>query len=1473
MDGSQASGSPPAEMLTPRSKVAKMLADIDDAPTPFPPTRASNAQQGATGLRKGSPKPAVQQREVSSAANDDSSDEDDAPVQRPQGRVARRMLGKAASCSSPAPPSGSKLPRSSPPVQRDSQMLSAAADDDGDELYSATPNRPPPQQQGMRLLSGSPLGSERGGGLFVSPAKTADHERDNEDIEDEDELPENPFGSKEKLAALVAKKRDDRLAREAEEASKRAQQQKAHRGGSKKTQRSDGRKRRLHQQAKHNSSDLPDEVLHTSQDVPDPQDDAERLMSDAARPTRKASKKALLEMERETQRMSRQQALAHQMKVKKKFNAADLMARFARPQQNQGVAQAKEADGQAQDQSRQVDDQEPSGSSSVPNSDGAEMPAGQEPVSTPPSSPPTAGPTPLDKQKAIVERGALSKLMPAKEDSLNSLAEMGTDDELPDLGDVLTQARNDKQKQAESHATVAAVQEPPEEERRDRRGFKLARLGKKATVRQYEEPSDDDELDIIAPLPKHLQMFDKVKPVTSNAGADSRAIHTLKHLSHIGAYENVPRKQRPGQPVKVSVGPKALELQLRKRAKDQARQQQAERIAELKAKGVEIQTKEEKEREAEMFENLLEKARQQAVDLRKAEKQAAKQAGDFDAAVDVSDDEEEDGDYFGSGSEGEEEEERDEEEDEEDEEQEGEGLVDEAAMEEEGEEKDAGGEELAEDEGDDAEPPPGDGSMDASQRHEFATPAPKSRKSRQSRIVQDDEDEDEDRDLNEAHTQEPDPSQNEDPFAAFDFGPNAGAEALMSPTQAFQATMQTPSQATQDDSFDMLNRIAPASRSSEFLPPTVPTQSPLAFPAPSAHEESQVDVESQGTSVVPGSQVPESQRMELGWETQAPETPAPVGIRRDASNLSETPGWEPTQDAGLPSPWTMAPRREVQDATGDGDDEHHETQETVRLRISESPAPTNTTRPARRGRLMRRQAVDTESDSSADEATVSKPAASKAESREGKDAFGEMKRRRAMAMTDAERKDAEKEMRGMLEEQAEESEDEYAGLGGDDFVAPETEEDKEMIDSSHVDVDENAIAAHFAEKQRAADEAETNKLLKDITTGALRRRTGGNLFGLEEDEDELAMRRRAARQREETRKRKLLLKDDNIANLAQGKNSKGKDAFLKAIADDDERDDDMLDLSDEENSQQPATQEESQESSQQELRQDAQTKGPLAEVSGNKRRLNDADSGSQERPPAKQRRTQTSAFRKPTSMLEVRESLSFLLEEPETGLAAPTVNLDSGSEKDDEEDEYGSDPEDGLQPDDEEDLEAAERSRENDGQGLVAREQERHAKDAMAMPPPPPPRLPGPQRRTPAAAPTKSSVVDRLSLKRALSSSDPSLAGGPTAWAAPSVPSARVKAPSLLRRATTNMSTAGAANDRGVTVGHESLGRSDRNGSGSGVRMGGSKKSSLAYQARVEERKAIVEASSKRREENTKKIAEMRRNSSALSRGLTGRFE
>ena len=210
-------------------------------------------------------------------------------------------------------------------------------------------------------------------------------------------------------------------------------------------------------------------------------------------------------------------------------------------------------------------------------------------------------------------------------------------------------------------------------------------------------------------------------------------------------------------------------------------------------------------------------------------------------------------------------------------------------------------------------------------------------------------------------------------------------------------------------------------------------------------------------------------------------------------------------------------------------------------------------------------------------------------------------------------------------------------------------------------------------------------------------------------------------------------------------------------------------------------------------------------------------------------------------MLEVQESVSFLLEEPHVGItlepAAYELSSDSESDNDGE-------------ASDEDDLIAEEEARQNDG-GFAPNPA---SMDAKIMPPP---RLPASQRRT---AP-KPAVVDRLSLKRVASASDS--AHGRTAWASGPT-TGGFKVPSLLRRATTNI--AAGANERGVIT--PPMSREN-----SGVKMGGSKKSSLAYQARAEERKAIVEASAKRREEYTKRIAQMRRNSSALGKGLTGRFE
>ncbi|KAF2774039.1 hypothetical protein EJ03DRAFT_333150 [Teratosphaeria nubilosa] len=1390
----RASCSPMPEMLTPRTKIARMMADIENdiSPTPsaraLPPAKAANAD--ASNASSG---PGRGPFEAESSSSSDDADDDDVP--RPKGRAARRMLDLDRSPPRYAPSSARRI-ASSPPVNTNA----LSAHDDGDhDLYSRTPLKA--RSTGEGSMAGTPVANDASD-LFMSPAGP---KGDN----NEDELPSNPFGSKEKLAELVAKKREERLRREAAEAEQRQRRrlEEAQEGSliNSRHRKNQQRRRREHRasDSAHASSDLPDGVLEGSPHEVDP--DIERIMSDAARPARKASKKALLEMERETQRMARQQALAHQMKVKKKFTTTDLMARFnvRRPQPAERDARSPGT---------------PQRSSSAPNSDGFDSHP-RDPVSTPPSSPPTVGPTPLQKQAAIVDQGALSKLIPVREDSITSLAQMAdSDEELPDIAEVLSSSRAAPTKpQPVQPMAIDPFETMPRTE--PKRGFRLAKLGKKKALVVSQQDSDDDGLEIIAPMPAHLKAFDKVMAKPANrSGMGSKAIHTLRHLSHIGAYEAKPQK---GSKVgRLSISANVLEAQLRRKAKDQARQQQLERIAELKAKGIEIQTAEEREREAEVFENLLEKARLEAQELRKAERAAARGELDGDGnPADASDDEDEDFDYEQSGSE---DEARPEDYDDDDDgREEGSESIDGASMElnEEEAEHDADSAAQIESSGKvgDDENPINELNNGTAHASAVVTPVPALKKARKSRIIADDDDEDEDAPAANLAAPNSAAAEEDDPFAAFGFGADDTSASLMNPTQAFQATMQTPTQATQDDSFDILRRIAPPSSTS--MPPTRPRHYDLD--SQSQPDESQL-------SVVPGSQVPDSQRIKLNLETQAPETPVPAGLTRGASALSETPGWEPTQDPGLPSPWSAGLRRQ---ATLESINEEPETQETVRLRISESPIASAA--PTKRGRLVRRQAAVL-AESSDDEG----PAPTALVKAKKIDAFKEMARRRAEILTADERAEVDREMKQMMEEQAEESEDEYAGIGGDDFVAPETEEDRAMIDSSHIDVNERALAAHFAERERLRNEEETNRLYKDLTTGALRRKQA-NAWGLEEDEDEIAMRRRQMKQREEARKRKLLLQDDNIAGLAQGRQTKGKDAFLKAIADDDDGDD-VLDLSDvEDNSQQFARQDESQSSQLPSPR-----PGPLDEVSGNKRRLAD-DETVEGRPAAKLRRTQPSAFRKPTSMLEVRESLSFLLEEPETIVAAPTVDL-SASES---EDEYGlRDDEEGLLADENEEQEEV--AEQNDG-GFAPIPDDF---DARAMPPP---RLPASLRRT---AP-KPAVVDRLSLKRGSSTSSATgSAPGRSAWAAPTT--AAFKAPSLLRRATTNMATTG------VTALNLS-----RENSGSGVKIGGSKKSSLAYQARAEERKAIVEASAKKREENTKRIAEMRRGSSALGRGLTGKFE
>lgn len=1379
-------GSPGPDFLTPRTKLARMLADIDNevdnasSPSPTRPPVSMEPSASDSGSRADESPVRVPVAPTSAEQHDgstdsaafrshaarESDDDSDDAVSKPQGRAARRMqtVGRHDGCASP---------RSSPPARNTTQP----ADESEDDLYSATPRRRQKDYQSSRVPSQA---GNQGESLFVSPMKPSESAEASED-----ELPVNPMGSKERLAELIAQKRAERMEKEAEEKQRKNQQRKV-------------------QASNHASSDLPEDAVEGPGDAPNPE--IERIMSDASRPARKASKKALLEMERETQRMARQQALAHQMKTKKKFTTNDLFARFNMRTPNAPVENVEEAQQSGTNSS----------GSSAPNSDGVEeRPA--NPVSTPPSSPPT----PFDKQKALVDQGALSKLVPVRQDSIASIASIVEDDEdLPDMADKVTITQQRKAAQALDAGSVASPA----------KGLKLARLGKRA-MRAAVDESDDDDLEIIPRLPVHLRAFDRAKGASGTRTVDCKAIHNLRHLAHLNYDDSKPKRRKGAQP---SISHNALEASLRKQAKAQARQQHLERIEELRAKGIEIQTNEEREREAEEMEDLLEKARLEAQALRKLER---KKANGDEGALEASEDEDEDFEPDGS--------------DDEDQAKRastsGDELVDKAA-EETDEDEDA---DVESSDDEPAEPDSAEGQDDDLSAEDQASKSvwEKSveeisrRKTRKSRIIQDEDDD--------AENMRPNPTQpsalsqtpkttptQADPFAAFGFGAADGARGLLSPTQAFNATMQTPTQDTQGDSFDILRRIAPPTGSS--LPPALPKF------------DSQTQAQSQYNGELDHSQVPESQRIQFNWETQAPETPLPASVNRGASALSETPTWEPTQDQGLQSPWTIAPRlrrNDTEDSLA-----NHDTQSTVAMRVSESPEP-SASLPGNRGRLSRRRAALAHSN---DDETEQASSSARPEKR---NAFREMARKRKEALSVAEQAEADKELRGMMEDQAEESEDEYAGLGGDDFVAPETEADREIIDSSAVDVDERALAAHYAERERERNEAETSRLYKDLTTGVLRRKMGANAFDIEEDEDELAVRRRRLRQQEEARKRKALLKDDNVKSLAEGRQSKGKDAFLKAIADDD-GDDEMVGLSDNDEAA-TATQDEMQQS---QVEVEHESGGVLQETSGNKRRLPESEE-TWERPPAKQRRTAPSAgLRRPTSMLEVQESVSFLLDEPQAAAPAAPTTLELSDSEHTEDDERGSELE---SEDDDDEPTAVEESRQNHG-GFAPNPQAMEAKarkDSIDMPPPPS-RLAANQRRT-AAPVGKASVIDRLSLKRASSTSESATGQGRAAWGA-NASSSGFKTPSLLRRATTSSD----ANDRGVTTNAAAAKSLSRENS-SGVRQGGSKKSSLAYQARVEERKAIVEASARRREANTKRVAALRRQGSrtGADKGWGGAFE
>lgn len=149
----------------------------------------------------------------------------------------------------------------------------------------------------------------------------------------------------------------------------------------------------------------------------------------------------------------------------------------------------------------------------------------------------------------------------------------------------------------------------------------------------------------------------------------------------------------------------------------------------------------------------------------------------------------------------------------------------------------------------------------------------------------------------------------------------------------------------------------------------------------------------------------------------------------------------------------------------------------------------------------------------------------------------------------ARRRRKEMERRGIknvVEGEAEESEDEWKGIGGaeDEGSDQANSEDERMIDNDfNIDLNDEEVRKKFMEQYQIKDRKELEKLIDDIKNHKLTKRARANRFDIElsDEEDELLMAYR--RQKLQEQKQRLLA---NLKLMKLAQNDKSK-AFFESI--------------------------------------------------------------------------------------------------------------------------------------------------------------------------------------------------------------------------------------------------------------------------------------------------------------------------------------
>lgn len=1017
------------QQLTPRSKVKAMLAAIDNESDSEPIWESGNPVRTPLSTIAGNIQkthiPKDVKHNVDAVADDEQGDSDEAPIV-PRGILAARLNGQnidrsGSGASSEECVEGNAYARIKKKLlQRGATKRHPSSPDTSDDVFEKKTAAPGASPQDLlatpyttsncaNSTTNGPLSSQRSSpGLFVTPEQAtrlkASSQLSADNGDSDSDLPANPR-SNSRFLELVAKKRAEREAGEAAEVQKRKE-------------RAAGKQ------------SVGEALSGDASSCSDHDSEVDRRLTQYARPTRKASKKALEEMNRETQRMSRNMQLAHQAKTKKKITKESLLARFNFRTSTAPIAVAP---------------QNPSQSTTT-----SSAPASDREDSLGNATPPTSPIRPVDHSSAPVKTNVDKEAVPSAETSKPVEDE---EEELPSMVDVMSQpiVKLDKGKgkaieprESNEMLTIPETKKTAFTQRpiRIRPPRPLSRASGCGS-------DSDSELEVIPDRKQGRSKVDVFDRLPTGKVQEGRSLQTLRALAHL----NSPGEQ--GTKSCLSVADMSTSLQ--QQARKQAIAERAAKIEELKKRGIVIQTAEEREKDQAEVEDLVDKARKEAEDVMQKEKMAARKkkiangeiyplansSGDDEEYQDIATDDS-NVEFSGSDEEQAQNTGSDEERLEDEDDQEGGVAVDEddsqknGLIENEATEdfKDEGEIELMDDDNGD------DNDKDDKQCIEPWLP-----RSRRKKMIIDDDKEDGEQDEKESEVIA-DPGSNQTPAVVVPqipsaFGSFSAMGVPMGMTQAFAATMadtQSPVNPEDDEQDSMA-----------FLgPPPEPN-----YPMFDDNDSLQVVEDSQDGLPIQNTDSDHSmayKEIDLHF-SQSQALNDAMGDSQglpNATQLSDIP--DPTQDVGfvLSSP---APERFVS-----------VPQSTVDTVLLPDAASNASPVKKKRGRLQRRAVIEQGQYIIADNSLVAET--NNSDSDAAANAFDMMKnarKKQALAKDAFDKKRSE--AKGMVEEQAQESEDEYAGLGGaseDESGGEEDEYVKELIDQGEVIVNERQLAAHYA---------------------------------------------------------------------------------------------------------------------------------------------------------------------------------------------------------------------------------------------------------------------------------------------------------------------------------------------------------------------------------------------------------------------------